>query len=836
VTDTVTGETVSAQGVEALDTLQRALAPFGRVASVPTETAIQDSVRSLKSALVQQYGASHPKLQATLEDYEQDPEAYQAPIRKILREAGADRDKAILAQAVRTLKVAEQVIPGSTRGLVDQINAHGVVVIGGDNKGTIILGDAIYNFLPSVDPRVRRDRDLMLRVVRDMWIDRFLVDALHGTSLQALGLQERPEAVPNPYVRVVQQPQHLGRTLAPGTGIVQMFDQAYGRLLVLGAPGSGKTTLLLELERELLGRAERDAQLPMPFIFPLAPWAVKRSELAEWLVDELNHYYHVPRPIAREWVDDSRILPLLDGLDEVPEEHRPRCAAAINAFGDKQAKSIVGVVVTSRVAEYDALPEQLQLRRAVVVQPLRPQQIDAYLASAGHELIGVSDALRADAMLQELASSPLLLSTMALAYQGVPAESLPTSGTIAERRRQMFVNYVDVMLSRRGVDTRYTKEQVLPWLKWLANALTSQSQSVLYVERLQPEWLTRGSARALYPFVDRLLWGVLLGGLEGAIVGLFVGPVGALLFGAVVGVAVALSGRTTEANRSAGRVAVAFLMGGLATGVVMSVLAAVGARLNAAALQNGLFLGAVVGAPIAGLAGGPWIGARRIHLVERISWSLSRALRSGVGSFAAVALLALILVLIALEQNQPPQFGFLVAIALGAPPALVTAILGGFETKDLDDETKRRMPNQGIQHGAHTALVAAGLSALASGLSIALTFSLFGQALRPEITTILRGPLAAMISGLPPYLQVTVVLCVTFAGLYGLIGGLAYGGYAYLSHFALRLALWTERSIPLNYVRFLNYASDRVLLRKVGGGYMFVHRLVQDYFCDDPAQ
>src|SRR5207247_1404960 len=129
----------------------------------------------------------------------------------------------------------------------------------------------------------------------------------------------------------------------------------------------------------------------------------------------------------------------------------------------------------------------------------------------------------------------LLLSTMALAYQGVPAESLPTSGTIAERRRQMFVNYVDVMLSRRGVDTRYTKEQVLPWLKWLASSLTRQSQSVLYVERLQPDWLTRGSARALYPFVDRLLWGVLLGGLEGAIVGLFVGPVGALLFGAVVG-------------------------------------------------------------------------------------------------------------------------------------------------------------------------------------------------------------------------------------------------------------------------------------------------------------
>jgi hypothetical protein len=38
-------------------------------------------------------------------------------------------------------------------------------------------------------------------------------------------------------------------------------------------------------------------------------------------------------------------------------------------------------------------------------------------------------------------------------------------------------------------------------------------------------------------------------------------------------------------------------------------------------------------------------------------------------------------------------------------------------------------------------------------------------------------------------------------------------------------------------VSFLDYAAERMFLRKVGGGYIFVHRLLQDYFAaleDDP--
>jgi hypothetical protein len=61
-------------------------------------------------------------------------------------------------------------------------------------------------------------------------------------------------------------------------------------------------------------------------------------------------------------------------------------------------------------------------------------------------------------------------------------------------------------------------------------------------------------------------------------------------------------------------------------------------------------------------------------------------------------------------------------------------------------------------------------------------------------------------------------------------GGLRNGGFAYLQHYVLRFLLWRNDYAPLNYIRFLDYAAERVFLRKVGGGYIFTHRFLMEYF------
>jgi hypothetical protein len=64
----------------------------------------------------------------------------------------------------------------------------------------------------------------------------------------------------------------------------------------------------------------------------------------------------------------------------------------------------------------------------------------------------------------------------------------------------------------------------------------------------------------------------------------------------------------------------------------------------------------------------------------------------------------------------------------------------------------------------------------------------------------------------------------------GLATGLRYGGRACLQHLVLRLSLWYYGCTPRRYADFLDYAAERLFLRRVGGGYIFIHRLLQEHF------
>lgn len=56
------------------------------------------------------------------------------------------------------------------------------------------------------------------------------------------------------------------------------------------------------------------------------------------------------------------------------------------------------------------------------------------------------------------------------------------------------------------------------------------------------------------------------------------------------------------------------------------------------------------------------------------------------------------------------------------------------------------------------------------------------------------------------------------------------GCKACIKHFALRLILYRNNYIPWNYARFLDYATERIFLQKVGGGYIFIHRMLMEHF------
>ena len=53
-----------------------------------------------------------------------------------------------------------------------------------------------------------------------------------------------------------------------------------------------------------------------------------------------------------------------------------------------------------------------------------------------------------------------------------------------------------------------------------------------------------------------------------------------------------------------------------------------------------------------------------------------------------------------------------------------------------------------------------------------------------------------------------------------------------IKHYALRLILWLNGYTPFKFIKFLDQCAKLILLKKVGGGYIFIHRMLLDYFAE----
>lgn len=720
----------------------------------------------------------------------------------------------------------------------------------------------------------RRKRRAMLERARNDWVKGVLEQSLHGVAQIELGMEYKPEAVQYPWATILQQPDKPAQPLPPGTKIAKVFDEVSGELLILGAPGSGKTTMLLDLARDLIARAEQDETYPIPAVFNLSSWARKRPPLADWLVDEICFRYHIPKKIAQAWVNADNVLPLLDGLDEVKESHRAECVEAINHF--RQERGLLATVVCSRIRDYEALNAQLQLRGAILLQPLTRGQADGYLESAGEQLASARAMLKGDAALQELAKSPLMLSIIALTYQGVQVDSYPQRITgeerrkhsfeadegsfpaisgrrrqDEERRKHLFKAYVERMFKRPNRSGQswqkhtwanvlrqwfkrrdpfpneplYASQQTIHWLSWLARRMVDHSQTTFYLERMQLDWLpphfrgvhtiTTGVFIGLFiGLVDGLVLGLFDGSVNGPITGFVNGLVNGLIFGLANGLVCGLVFGLNEKIEAVKTLRWlwrdakgSWLFSGLVMGLINGPL---NALVMMAGLSSGVFIapigrfifgsvfGGVCGVLIIGLFGKP---ENKVEVVEKLHWSWRDAtggrlfigLFIGLFSGLAVGLI-----------NFSGLLLVFVTLSTGLIGGLVGGLVGGLKIGgEIEAKT---IPNQGVWRSARNAIL--------SGLFIGLFVELF---IAP-VDALVFGWVHALINGL------------LYALTFGLLVGLLYGGFVCIQHVVLRLMLYRNGSISLNYVRFLDYCAERVFLRKVGGGYIFVHRLLMEYF------
>jgi len=579
-----------------------------------------------------------------------------------------------------------------------------------------------------------RQRTVLLSKVKEYWIEGVLEKSLHTKAMIELGLEKRSDAVKRPFQGFEELPEESRQILPTGTDATEVFNQiGDGRtLLILGEPGSGKTITLLKLAQNLITRAEENVSRLIPVVFNLSSWGSKQQTIANWLIEELSSKYQVPKELGKDWVKNQQLLLLLDGLDEVKADRREACVEAINQFMQEHGQT--EMVVCSRIADYEVLSNRLQLRGAIYIRSLTPEQVNQYLDTAGEQLEGVKTLLTQDTALQELAKSPLTLSVMTLAYQGKKVEEISQTGSVEERREHLFDSYIERMFFRRQ-NKKYCKKKSKFWLCFLAKQINVEHQSIFLIEDMQPSWLSSQKNNWIY-FVSLFIIFTLLFAISSS---------GGIRTGIFYGLAIA-----GYANMRKRIVTVKQL------------------RWSSAKARKAFYCLIAVyvfGTPIWTLQ---WLWETRIDHINVSLFQINVSL---------------------LEYLK--ELLFFVSIFW-----LFGAVIYSLFNVDVEKTT---FPNQGIWESAKSWIFISIIVALGFYTMQMLFHWQHNYSLGENILT-------------------------------GVIIGLIRAGYCCIQHFTLRVILCCNGKIPWNYARFLNYATERIFLQKVGGGYIFVHRMLLEHF------
>jgi hypothetical protein len=354
----------------------------------------------------------------------------------------------------------------------------------------------------------------------------------------------------------------------------------------------------------------------------------------------------------------------------------------------------------------------------------------------------------------------------------------------------------------------YDETKARRWLSWLAREMQRRGTTVFMIEDLQPACLPGRLKYSAYVAASRFVAIALALAPSVAVAAwqnwdddfaAFIVVTGFAVWAVAVCLAL-LDARGGDMSRS--RRVVRALSGAL-VGVIV---AAVVAYVEEESFADGAVALAFLGAGVA--IGRPRRPAGDIQVIESLRWSSRRGIPAvglGIG--------LIVWAVVGTWSQRGDKFDFSdIFIAM----AFLAALLLGLWGFKPGLPGLKVAPNQGIRTTAkYAARVGAAVFLIAAVPFFVLDTSTTGiRWLDPFPTTGRREfvAIAFLVSG---------------------IAAMLLGGKEVVRHFTLRVMLWLSGALPFRLARFLDYAAGRLqILQKVGGGYIFVHRLLLEHFAE----
>ncbi len=202
-----------------------------------------------------------------------------------------------------------------------------------------------------------------------------------------------------------------------------------------------------------------------------------------------------------------------------------------------------------------------------------------------------------------------------------------------------------------------------------------------------------------------------------------------------------------------------------------------------------------------------------IQTTERLEWQWNW--RAMVRQGGWITLMIGLVIAIAGSLPTLEQIGFC-ALLIGLAMAS-GGILYGF--RRAESVHRRVAPNEGVVRSVSTSVgvaACAGLGGLlaASILSLCIDGSLPGH----------NGDFRNIGTAL------SVIFAASISSLFFCIGSLIGGLDVPAKHFVLRILLTLTEGVPVRLGNSLNHMCKVLLLRKVGGGFIFAHRYLLEFF------